>query len=716
MRLIEDAYQRAIESAKKLSDPYRRRLVLEEIAETMAKAGYGEHTLKVLEEATEHTDAIYKSAISATESKEVLQHLLEGLRRLETVKDKKELYLWIVHRLAYLSHFDLALDIINSLEDKKVASEGFVYVARALIKAGERKKACEVLELALKLAEEVEDVRSRSFLLRNIAWVLADLGQFDRSIDILGSIEFPYLRYDVLEHLGIIFANLGQWEKAKEFFKGALEISTEDLFDTLLNLGEALADKGKVELATEVYLFALQIVKRNQNKGFFSVKKLVEGFVKVGSLELAVQVVQEIEDVRTRYQKLKDIAKILAKTGQFQKAFGVLQAIKSPIERFKALAEISYLPKDFEKEIEVLYKEAVSLAQKMKDPRAKSWALADIGEALVKVGVFDLAFEVIKGIPLRWVYSLALKNIAKALAQVGQCELSLRAIQGIESQKLRARALKEVVKILRREKNFECALRLVQSMGDLSELHELIWDLIKTGQTKLAKQAIQFCFEEESKGKGDLSSVYARVCCMLADVGEFDSALNLAKDIQEPNALSWALEHIVGALLDAGYTEKALEIMQMALENIKRIKYPEDRSGALKRLAEILTDKGLPEVAYDLAISYGLSPLLFKDIAKALLENGKTDLAEKALKLAFGGAPTGIGAFYLEELFHLMLKGGYFELALGVALKIEKDYAISSALVEVVEALSRAGKKEEALLVAEAITDHVERLKVLVYL
>ena len=77
--------------------------------------------------------------------------------------------------------FQLALQIAQKIEDASYRSWALRGIAEAMAEAGQTEQANKTFQLALQTAQKIEDARSRSFALSDIAEAMAKVGQTEQA-------------------------------------------------------------------------------------------------------------------------------------------------------------------------------------------------------------------------------------------------------------------------------------------------------------------------------------------------------------------------------------------------------------------------------------------------------------------------------------------------------------------------------------------------------
>jgi serine protease Do len=95
--------------------------------------------------------------------------------------------------------FNLAIQVAQKIEDEWARSSAFREIAVASMIAGQIDIADQALEIAILVAQGIENARRRSLAFREIAKALAKAGQIDRAIEVAEMIEMPEERSQVLD-------------------------------------------------------------------------------------------------------------------------------------------------------------------------------------------------------------------------------------------------------------------------------------------------------------------------------------------------------------------------------------------------------------------------------------------------------------------------------------------------------------------------------------
>ena len=419
---------------------------------------------------------------SWSESKLTIQYLLKAfdetatwaIEEAQKIKDERRDYALrdIAEALAKAGQFDRAIKTAQKIKDDLQHIYALTRIAKALVEARQVKEAIKVFDQAIKIAQRIKDAKKRNYGFENIAEALAEACQFDRAIQIAQRVKDEIWRGHAFVEISKALAKAGQFEKAiKTAQKIEVKWARQDAFC------------GIVEVMLEV------MSKVSQPK-----KSLVEE---------ALKITQKIEDNWRRIGFLQDIAKLLAKIGQIDKAKKVLS-------------------------------QAVEIAQKAEYP------MVGILKTMAEIGQFDQAIQIVQKVREGY-RDTAFENIAEALAEAGQFDRAIQLTKKIKHPVIRAYALVSIVKALLKEKQTEKAIKILdealkialKEKGDAwYVLRDIALALAKVGQIERAREI-------------------------------FDKAIERANEsamfVMDPNLI---YKGIILALIEAGFIDKAFEVGQ----------------------------------------------------------------------------------------------------------------------------------------------------------
>jgi serine protease Do len=112
--------------------------------------------------------------------------------------------------------FQLALQVAQEIEDASLRSSALAGIATTMAEAGQTERANQVFQLALQVAQKIEDASVHSWALKEIAKALAQVGQIDRAVEVAEMIDEPVVRLQALAAIMVAKQKAGKGEAEKE--------------------------------------------------------------------------------------------------------------------------------------------------------------------------------------------------------------------------------------------------------------------------------------------------------------------------------------------------------------------------------------------------------------------------------------------------------------------------------------------------------------------
>jgi len=172
-----------------------------------------------------------------------------------------------------LEYFEKALKIAQEIGDLRGEGAALGNLGLTYYYLGEVERAIDYYEQALAIAKDIGDRRGEGAALGNLGLAYAALGEVERAIDyyeqalaIAQEIDDRHVEGTTLGNFGNAYSVLGQMERAIDYYEQALSISKEigDRHSEgtwLNNLGVAFEDLEKYDLALACYLLARKIIR-----------------------------------------------------------------------------------------------------------------------------------------------------------------------------------------------------------------------------------------------------------------------------------------------------------------------------------------------------------------------------------------------------------------------------------------------------------------------
>ena len=241
----------------------------------------------------------------------------------------------------------VTLFLLPSIGSAQTEQQGFTINREAIeLQAKARSKqdmenALKKFEEALRIFEKVGSSKGEGLTLNNIGLMYKNLGQYDKaveyhekSLDITRKIGDVKQEGMTLCSLGLLYSNLGQYQKALEYYEKSLNITrkigdvkTEAI--TLGNLGMEYSILGQYRKALEYYEKSMLIIGKIGDVQFegTALSNIGGVYSKLGQyqkalehLEKSLVIRQKIGDVKHEGSTLNNIGLLYGNLGQYQKA------------------------------------------------------------------------------------------------------------------------------------------------------------------------------------------------------------------------------------------------------------------------------------------------------------------------------------------------------------------------------------------------------------
>jgi len=285
-----------------------------------------------------------------------------------------------------------ALKVARTIKNADDKAETLVEIAGEYAKVGQKEKTGQLLSQAFETAKTSESTYSKDEALAKIAGKYAAVGQFTQALETAETIETFYKTLALVDIAGE-YAKGGQFSQALKV-AGTIE-ATDDKAKALFNIAGEYAEAGQLsqalEVARTIMNAKLKAISLSNIAGRYTVehKKTT-----VHLLSKALKVAKTINDGddRAKAKALVEIAGEYAKAGQKKKA-------------------VTLLTQSFE------------MAKTIGDDYSRSSVLADIAGKYAAVGQFTQALGTVKTIGGKYWKgwkARALYNIAREYAESGQ--------------------------------------------------------------------------------------------------------------------------------------------------------------------------------------------------------------------------------------------------------------------------------------------------------
>jgi tetratricopeptide (TPR) repeat protein len=225
------AFKQALDAARSIDSDVSRRRVLSELASALARVG------------------------SFDQTQPLFEPVLDAARSIERDKSRVEAVSEVASALAEASSIDWAFDIAQSIDSGQVRAETFIDISRSCADAGNAQRAQTAFDEAIDATESIDSVvsdRAKAEALSGVASALADVGSFERALDIARSIDYDSERDRVLSDLASTFSKTGDFDRALDSARSIDDRCRRAA--VFSGVSEALARIGNLDSAVEVSL------------------------------------------------------------------------------------------------------------------------------------------------------------------------------------------------------------------------------------------------------------------------------------------------------------------------------------------------------------------------------------------------------------------------------------------------------------------------------
>jgi tetratricopeptide (TPR) repeat protein len=475
---------------------------------------------------------------------------------------------------------------------------------------GQVEQAIEYHEQSLVIAREIGDRYGEGADLGNLGLAYSALGQVERAIEYYqealviareicaastqGSLEWAIARRgegSIAGNLGLAYSDLGQVERATEYYWQALVIAREigdrqNAGNQLGNLGNAYSDLGQVERAIEYYQEALVIAREiggRRNEGIW-LGNLGTAYHSLGQMERAIEsyeaalvIARKIGDRHGEGAQLGNLGNAYHALGQVEQAIeyheqalGISREIgdrRNEGNQLGSLGNAYYSLGQVERAIEY-FKETLVIAREIGDRRNEGNELGSLGNAYYSLGQVERAIEsyeaalgIAREIGDRRGEGNRLGNLGNAYGALGQVE---RAIE-----------------------SYEAALVIAREIGDRRNEGNMLGNLgtaySELGQVERAieylKEALGISREigdrhGEGVNLGNLGAVYSELGQVERAIEYHEQALVIAREIGDRFGEAIRLCNLGEDHRDLGQVMQARQYFIQSLSIFEEIKLP----------------------------------------------------------------------------------------------------------------------------------------------
>lgn len=778
----------ARDRAELLSDPERRAEVLLAIGHALLERGAPEEAVAVWRGARKAIDAIsdarqrterlcelataFTKAGCALEADAVFAVARTTAKSITNNWERTILLQNLISAIIRTERYTEAWEIAEATSCDRDRDAVIRELVSAFVKAGRYAEAWTA-------AKAITSNWDRAIALRSLAAAFAKAERFEEAQIAIDLIKKRSERVVALRELTSSFAQAGRYTEARATAK---MISEKDwhYVDALSNIAVALVHAGyKVEadkVFAEARMAAEAIVESHWHRSA-ALCALATALTHAGYTAEANRAFAEAtiaaeaieKDDWHRSATLRDLAKALAQIGRYTQAQTVIESIPSNSDRTAALRVLVSTLVQAKR-----YLEAQVVAKTIANEWDRAAVLSDIARALAQTGQYAEVRAVLEAMAEDdWYRTIALHDLADALTQVGRYAEAKATASVIVNKMHRAAAMSAIASALAKASRSEEAEAIFVEAREIAEeitsdrirakvLRSLASALAQAGQFEDAKAVIEIIAESDWRraaamstlasalmraGRAiDATTLFAEARAMikaidsdwgrsaalrllsenLAQAGLYTEARTVADTIIKPSERSIALHTLAVTLTQAGFSEKATEIlteMRVAAQVISEGDQHRATATMLCYLFSALTQAGRKEEASEvLAEVWTKVKLIASDLDKAFVLGvlasvlAQTEQFDEARKTAELIASELDRAFVLGILANALVKAGHQAKAKEVFSEVRKVVAVianrslqAAALRDLATALAQAGQFDEALTTAKDIAEPKDR-------
>jgi tetratricopeptide (TPR) repeat protein len=358
-------------------------------------------------------------------------------------------------------------------------------------------------ERGLEIANSIKDVFVKTGIVEDIAYLYLHNGQYEQSLHVIESISNQTHKNDALSHIAYKFADANQYGYAVQ---AAKMITYKPLEHSVLtNICNRQAAAGQYDEAGKTLSETLQIAKSMKGAGIDSADVLLKEadmYISLGQKEETIKILSQA------FQIVKSTG------GDFEKG-----------SRFKEIARDS-----------------------------------------LKVGYYDLAFQVVEALKDEHLASTILGEIGVAYAQAGQIDKAkqvlsqaLQKAQAVEDKSWREVTYREIAvrysEIGQYEQAIETANLAKEFIVNKNEALEKI--AVRMAKDGHLEKAIQLA--EDIKGY-QRSSALDTIARYLVEAGDYDMAFNAFKGMEEFYLAKEVADILIEKYAQAGQYDRVIEV------------------------------------------------------------------------------------------------------------------------------------------------------------
>ena len=438
------------------------------------------------------------------------------------------------------------------------------------------------------------------------------------------------------------------------------------------------------------------------------------------------------QDVRKKYETLRDIARSQAGMKEWDAALETVEAIENQWSCSEALSEIvreQVRAKNFHG--------ALATTIHIKETTSLAHALLMVAQEQASSGQFDEALQTTQSIPRSLEKSQALTAIAIQQAKAGKFEEALKTLQKIEEQRSQQDARRGIAQAYAQAKNFSAALNTAKNLDNPLRQAETLGAIAKIqAQEKPGEARDSLGIGLKIANKFDTSYLKAFAVMQLAEeqikVGQkqegfatAQSAYEVAQkidDIIEQVDVESAIAEVYGK---ADKCKEAQEILAKTIFSAEQISYEQQNlrcksfaaiAKAQARVGEFqqsLTTINRIEIPYFQADALKAIAKLQRSVEEKQILKAKLDAVTENIEILGFWDPVQVWTTIAVASMTLGKTQEGLNIFAQLCEQAKDDKNCSKILSQVAVAQAEAGEINLALETVEKIEDEFERVKAL---
>ena len=459
-------------------------------------------------------------------------------------------------------------------------------------------------EICVSLSHDVFD----NFHLRILSKIFIDNGYFTAALQTVEGISPEIQQIESLISIAKAQANQGDKKAAQNTLLKALKIihkfSNDKVYPFQMQWIAQVQMKllGDIEAARETLASLIKIAETIPNK-----YQKVRDFIAIADIQIdlemsneAIQTLEYVETLPGKEDFFKDIAKVLYKLGQKEKAltkFSIAKKIAFDIEdeskRVNTLGDIAVeqaMLKDFDAALQTAediddeldqsktlekilmhqraaedFTDFIKTINKIKVLSNKINALWQLAQTQVELRKFSDALETVKIIENKSFQDDILIRVITAQAELGNIPAALENKQHIQDKKLQDKALSAIAKGYAKLKNYDAAYQTIEEVNHKFQYMKSLVE-IATVQAEFGNISEALKTKDKIEDKHIQQQALSQIAQAYSKVKKYDMALNVAKQIYIPPLRAKTLGAIANRQIYDGNINNAIETFSTNLK------------------------------------------------------------------------------------------------------------------------------------------------------